>query len=42
VLNVLTDSTEEERIPYAEGFVKGNHSLADVVAMISAVEAVET
>ncbi|KAI0141973.1 Chloroperoxidase [Pestalotiopsis sp. NC0098] len=31
---------EEERIPYAEGFVKGSHTLADVVAMITAVSAV--
>jgi hypothetical protein len=41
MLRLLTDSIEEERIPYAEGFVKGSHTLADVVAMISAVSAVE-
>ncbi|OAG06777.1 Cloroperoxidase [Paraphaeosphaeria sporulosa] len=32
---------EQERIPYAEGFVKGNHTLADIVTMISAVSAVK-
>lgn len=32
---------EEERIPYAEGFVEGNHTLADVIAMASAVSAVD-
>lgn len=31
---------EEERIPYAEGFVKGSHSLAEVVTMLTAVQAV--
>jgi hypothetical protein len=41
MLDLLTGSIEEERIPYAEGFVKGNHTLADLVAMVSAVSAVE-
>lgn len=40
MMNLLTDLTEEERIPYAEGFVKGSHSLAEVVTMLTAVQAV--
>jgi hypothetical protein len=37
---IANESTEEERIPYREGFTKSHHGLSDVVNMLQAVEAV--